>query len=265
MRIGICVGIDQLADAHEAGYAYAEMAVGTLLTEQDEAAFAPVRKQILDAPIRVEAFNCFLPASIRVTGPSVDLDAVKKHMETALRRASEVGAEIMVFGSGGARTLPDGFPLNRGWYQLEEAARIAADTAAKYQMTIVMEPLLKRACNFFHRVDEGAAFVDRVNHPNLSLLTDLYHITAEEEPFTNIADAGARFAHTHLATPAIPATGEGVNYDFKTFFAELAKAGYDGRTSVEDNPGLFAGKSAPFTAMFRAVLEYVQSNLPVKA
>ncbi|MHB9026947.1 MAG: sugar phosphate isomerase/epimerase family protein [Armatimonadota bacterium] len=263
MRIGICTNLDLLADAHAAGYKFAEFAVSALLPEEDEAAFATVREKILAAPIKVEAFNCFLPAKFRVTGPEVDLVAVGKHMDIALRRASEVGASIMVFGSGGARTLPDDFPVERGWDQLADAARLAADTAAKYNMTIVMEPLLKRACNFFNRVDQGAALVDRVNHPNLRLLTDLYHITAEEEPFSNIPAAGKRFAHVHLATPAIPATGEGVAYDFKGFLGALAQAGYDGRISVEDNPGLLGGKQPPLTEVYRAIYEYVESNLPV--
>lgn len=263
MRLGICTGRDHLTAAYEAGYAYAEMAVETLVPDQDERAFAPIREEILAAPIPVEAFNCFLPAHHRVTGPNVDLEAVGRHMDIALRRASEVGARIMVFGSGGARILPEGFPVNRGWYQLADAARLAADIGARHGVTIVMEPLLRRACNFFNRVDEGAAFVDRVSHPNLKLLTDLYHFAAAAEPYESIVAADGRLAHTHLATPAIPETGEGYSYDFEGFFAALVAAGYDGRSSVEDNPGLLSAKKPPLTGVYRAIREYVEGCLPV--
>jgi len=259
MRIGICTGLDKLEAAYEAGYAYVESGVATLLPDQDEAAFAPVRKQFLAAPIRVEAFNGFLPPTLKVTGPEVDLDAVARYMDAALRRASEVGAKIVVFGSGGARCAPEGFPIDQAWAQFDVAGRLAAETAERYDVTIALEPLLKRACNFFNRVEEGAAMVDRVNHPRLRLLTDLYHISAEEEPFENITKAGKRLVHTHLATPAIPETGEGIAYDFAGFFCALHAAGYDARTSVEDNPGLLGGKHN--VEVYRAVREYVEQFL----
>lgn len=268
MRIGMCLSPEFLDDAAAAGYAYAEMTCASLLYDQDEAAFAPVRKRLLASPIKVEAFNVFLPAKYRVTGPDVDLEAVGKHMDIVLRRASEVGASIMVFGSGGARKLPEGWPLEQGRQQYIEAARLAGEIAAKYGMTIALEPLLKRACNFFNRTDQGAEFVDLIDHPNVKLLTDLYHISWEGEPFEHMVDAGPKLAHIHLATPCIPATGDdgGPGYDFKAFLATLARAGYDGRITVEDNPGLLAKiDPANMRDVYRAVREYVESCLPVKA
>lgn len=267
MRIGICTSPEFLGYAADAGYEFAEMTCSTLLYDQDEAAFAPVRKQYLASPIKTEAFNVFLPATHRVTGPDVDLDTVGKHMDIVLRRASEVGASIMVFGSGGARKLPEGWPLEKGRQQYVVAARLAGTIAAKYGMTIALEPLLKRACNFFNRTDQGAEFVDLINHPNVKLLTDLYHIAWEAEPFENMVAAGPKLGHIHLATPCIPATGDdgGPGYDFVDFLATLARAGYDGRITVEDNPGLLAQKQPPLTEVYRVVREYVESCLPVQA
>jgi len=268
MRIGICTSPEFLTDAAEAGYAYAEMTCATLLYDQDEAAFAPARKQYLDSPISIEAFNVFLPGTHRVTGPDVDLKKVGAHMEIVLRRASEVGASIMVFGSGGARKLPEGWPLEKGRQQYVEAARLAGEIAAKYGMTIALEPLLKRACNFFNRTDQGSEFVDLIAHPNVKLLTDLYHIAWEGEPFEHMVDAGPKLGHIHLATPCIPATGDdgGPGYDFKAFLSTLACAGYDGRITVEDNPGLLAKVDpANMRDVYRTVREYVEYCLPVKA
>ncbi len=264
MRIGICTNPDLLDDAYAAGYAFAEMAAASLMFDQDDAAFAPIRARLLAAPIRVEAFNCFLPAHLKVTGPEVDLPAVGRHMDTVLRRASEVGASIMVFGSGGARTIPDGFPVERAREQFVEAARLAGQTAAKYGMTITLEPLLKRGCNFFNRTDQGITYVDTINHPNVRLLTDLYHITWEGEPFEHMVAAGPRLAHIHTATPCLPATGtdNGPVYDFPNFLATLARAGYDGRISVEDNPGLLGKFQPPLTEVYRVMREYVESCLP---
>ena len=257
MRLGIFTNIDLLADAAAADYDYAELsAASTLAASEDEAAFRPTRDRILAAPIPVEAFNCFLPGQLKVVGPDVDLQAVRSYMDVALRRAAEVGASIVVFGAGGSRRTPEGFPIDRAWKQLDEAARLAGEFAAQYGLTIAMEPLFKRSCNYFNRVDQGAEFVDRVNHPSLKLLADLFHVAAEEEPLENIVRAGSRLAHAHIPTPAIPETGEGFPYDFDGFFAALAKAGYDGRISVEDNNGLLGGKE-PLVNAYRAVRECV--------
>ncbi|MBU4247718.1 MAG: sugar phosphate isomerase/epimerase [Verrucomicrobia bacterium] len=257
MKLGVCTSIEGLADAAAAGFDFAEMPVSSLALEKGEADFAAIRQGILSAPIRVEVFNCFLPGSLKVTGPAVDLEAVRRHMEAALRRAAEAGAAIMVFGSGGARSLPEGFSVDRGWSQLAEAARLAADIAVRNKMTVVMEPLFKQACNLFNRVEQGAVLVDRIGHPRLRLLADMFHMAREQEPFDDIAAAGERLAHIHLAMPSIPEMAEGVAYDFPGFFAALRQAGYDGRVSVEDNPGLLAKRIGSRLNAYRAVREYL--------
>jgi sugar phosphate isomerase/epimerase len=177
-------------------------------------------------------------------------------MDLVLRRAAAVGARVMVFGSGGARRMPEGFTDEAlAWRQLEDAARLAGETAAKYGVVIAMEPLFGRACNFFNGVDEGAAFVDRVAHPNVKLLADLFHMAAENEPLGHVADAGARLAHVHVATPALPETGKGIAYDLRGYFSALRKASYDGRVSLEDNPGLLRSPEAPRPRAMAAVLD----------
>ncbi len=259
MRIGICITPEHAVDAHAAGFDFIEIGCSFLLPEQDEAAFAPVRKSLIAAPVPVEACNIFLPPRLKVTGPDVDLQAVGAHMELVLRRASEVGASIMVFGSGGARRAPDGFPVETAQEQFVTAARLAGEIAARHGMTVTLEPLLKRACNFFNRTDQGLAYVDRIGHPHLRLLTDLYHMAWEADPFENMIPAGARLAHIHLATPCIPETGtdNGPAYDLPGFLAALRRAGYHGRLSVEDNQGLLGKATRPLVEVFAAVRRHV--------
>ena len=261
--IGICTSPEHLTEAHEAGFSFAELGCSYLLPEQDEAAFTPERQKLLNSPIPVEAFNVFLPGRLKVTGPDVDLKAVGAHMDLVLRRASEVGASIMVFGSGGARRAPEGFPIDRAKLQFVAAARLAGETAARYGMTIALEPLFKRACNFFNRTDEGVAFVDDVNHPNLCLLTDLFHMTMESEPFENMLQAGPRLAHIHVATPSLPETGtqDGPSFDLPRFLAVLAQTGYAGRVSVEDNNGLLGKAPVRLAVAMRAVRQRVEALL----
>jgi len=159
--------------------------------------------------------------------------------------------------------MPEGFPKPKARVQYLDAVRIAGDIGEKYGVTIVLEPLLARADNLFNYVSEGMAFVDALEHPRVKLLTDLYHFEAGSEPYGNIVAAGARFGHVHLATPAIPETGEGKVYDFTGFLGALKQAGYDGRVSVEDNPGLLGKTGENYAAAIAAVRAYVESQMPV--
>lgn len=259
MRFGLCAGWERLEEAAEAGFEFAEVGVRELVPDENEAAFAAARQRFAKASLPVEAANCFLPGSLPVTGPDVEPGALRRYMDIVLRRAGEVGLSVIVFGSGGARRLPEGYPVERGWQQLDEAARMAAEIGDRHGVTIVMEPLRDGACNFFHRVDQGAAMVDRVAHPRLKLLADLFHMHENAEPLQHVAEAGDRLAHIHLATPAIPETGEGAAYDFAGFFAALRSAGYDGRVSIEDNPKLLRDHEPPLTPVYSAVMTYLKA------
>jgi sugar phosphate isomerase/epimerase len=250
MKKGICLGPDSAQLAAEAGFDFVELASDKLMPDKSESEFAATLKNLKSLPLPVEAFNCFIPGHLKVAGPDVDLGKVGAHMDVVLRRAGEVGASIVVFGSGGARNADSGFPVQRAWEQLAEAAGLAGRTAAHYGITVTMEPLCKRACSYFQRVDQGIDLVDRVAHPNLKLLADLYHFSDANEPLDDIVKAGNRLAHIHLATPSLPETAEGAAYDFSGFFDALRRAGYDGRVSVEDNPGLLGKATSQRDAYF---------------
>lgn len=232
---------------------------GVLVQDEASLDFSAVIRKIRNAPLSVEVFCNFLPPAIRVIGPAVDLKAMGVYMDMVLKRAAEAGASIMVFGSGKARRMPEGFEdVNRVWGQLADAARLAGEIAAKYGIVIAMEPLLKKACNIFNRVDQGAAFVDRVAHPNLKLLADLFHVAAENEPLGDIVAAGSRLAHIHVPVPAIPGTGQGHAYDFKGYFGALKQAGYNGRVSVEDNQGLLRNIDGSRMSAIAAALAFLR-------
>lgn len=236
MRFGVCTGVDQLAEVATAGFDYVEVSTGHLLPQEDEAAFAGVRQAVEAASIGVEACNCFVPGHIKVVGPAVDLAVVRAHMDLVLRRASELGAKIMVFGSGDARRIPEGYSRDRGLLQFQDALALAGDIAGQYDMTIALEPLEAHGTNLIFRVDEGAQVVRAVNHPRVKLLADLYHMAAEQEPFSNIPPVSPLLAHVHVTMPNVPAIRVGEPTRHPEYFAALADAGYDGRVSIEHMP-----------------------------
>jgi len=262
MRLGICTSPDRLAAAREAGFAYAELSCATLRYDLGESDAAHTLQTLREAPLPIEAFNVFLPPTLKVTGPAVDETAVESHMDRVLRRAASVGASIVVFGSGGARRVPEGFPLEEAQAQFVRAARRAAEIADRYGLTIALEPLYKRSCNWFNRTDQGLALVRTVSHPRLRLLTDLFHLEREEEPFEHLVEAGPMLAHIHLPTPPLPdvAWGEAGVFDFGGFFSALRRAGYQGRLSVEDNNGVLANSTLPAVEAFKQIREWIEAR-----
>ena len=92
-----------------AGAQYLEFPVAVVEAEGDARAFEGLKSALQNAPLGVEAFNSFLPAHHRITGPKVDLKDVLEFCRVALERCKALGGEIVVLGSAGARKVPDGF------------------------------------------------------------------------------------------------------------------------------------------------------------
>ncbi len=235
MKFGVCGGPDIARIAQKAGYDYFEWSVGALLHPREEqsvfeAALAEAHAVGLPCP----AVNVFVPADLKITGPSVDLAALQTFAETAFIRAEHAGVEVIVFGSGGARRIPDGFDRTQAWAQLVAFGQMIGPLAKPHGVTVVVEPLNLGECNVLNTVSESADYVRAVGHPNVRLLVDGYHWSKDGDTVEGILNNGTLLAHAHVATVEgrhAPAPGD----TCAPFFATLRKAGYDGRVSIEGN------------------------------
>jgi len=234
MRFGLCTGPDGAQLAGKIGFDYVEPAVASLVPEKPDADFAPAVAAMAASKLKAEAFNCFIPANLKITGPAVDLDGLRKYVAVALPRAAKLGAAVVVFGSGGARRVPDGFPMEKALDQIAAFLNAIAPIAAAWKITIAIEPLHKGECNVINLVTDGFEMARRVNKPAIRSLADLYHIGQDHEPLANILTAAPTLSHVHIAHPITrkcPLPGDG--YDYKTFFRALKDAKYDARISWE--------------------------------
>ncbi len=234
MTFGICSGPENASALAAAGCAYLEVNVQShLMPLEPEEKFGPVLAQLNAAAVRCTHANCFLPGALKVTGPAVDGTALRHYVTSACMRASRAGISLIVFGSGGARQIPDGFGRDTAGRQLLEFARMAGDIAGRHGVTIVVEPLNQRECNVFTSVAETAAFVRELNHPCVRLLVDAYHWARGAESPDDIVNAGALIAHTHIATTENRLPPGAEPCDFAPFFSALARTGYHGSVSIE--------------------------------
>jgi sugar phosphate isomerase/epimerase len=234
MRLGVCGGPDRAAVAAEAGFEYLEWSVGALLCPRDERArFEQALAEARAAALPCEALNCFLPGDLKVTGPDAEPAAQEAYVSVTMQRAEEAGVRVIVFGSGGARRIPEGFDRERAHAQLLDFSRMAATHANNHGVTLVFEPLNVNECNVLTTVAECAALAREVDLPAMRVLVDGYHWLKDKDTVAGIVDAGPLLAHTHIATETHRRAPGEEACDFSAFFGALRTAGYDRRMSVE--------------------------------
>jgi sugar phosphate isomerase/epimerase len=175
-----------------------------------------------------------MPGTLKITGPTADPQKLRHHLATVIRRARKVGIRTIVFGSGAARNVPDGFDRKTAVAQITDFARSAAQIAAEHGITIVAEHLNRGECNIMNTVAEAMEYVKAVNHPNFQCLVDTYHLWLEDEPLENVRAAMPWIKHVHLADKdGRVAPGLSGTSDYRKFFGVLQKGNYDGLISFE--------------------------------
>lgn len=245
MQFGVCGSPEVAAIAAQAGFDYFEWGVGPYLAPREaESVFQQALARVQAAPLPCPAVNVFVPADLKITGPDADLEKLEAYARTACRRAQAGGVRVIVFGSGGARRVPEGFDRAAAWNQLVAFCRVLGPAAAQYGVTAAVEPLNRAECNILTSAAECARLVRQVNHPGVRLLVDAFHMLRDGDPFEDITANHDLLAHVHVATRANRlAPGMEDCPELTGFFTALEDSGYAGRVSIEaalpgDLPGL---------------------------
>ncbi|MGI6239853.1 MAG: sugar phosphate isomerase/epimerase family protein, partial [Christensenellales bacterium] len=214
IRLGICADIANIATVERCGYDYLEAGLARLAAMTD-AEYERAVGQVEDAGIRVEACNGMLPPEVRVTGPEVSAQKIHDYLDHAFARARRLGCEIVVFGSAGARNVPEGFEIDVAWRQIGNFLRIAQGHAQDYGITIAIEPLRRGESNIINLVSEAVLIASIMQLKNVKALGDTYHMAMCSEPLSALTQAGHMLAHVHTANALgriLPAEGDGEDY-----------------------------------------------------
>jgi sugar phosphate isomerase/epimerase len=233
-RIGISTTITNNKILEAAGYSFIEEYVrGFLVPEEPESIFGQKLELLKTSKLPVEACNSFLPGNMKCVGPAPAHEEILKFGETSFSRARLAGIKTIVFGSGGARTIPEGFSGVEAKQQFISLCKQLAPVANKYNVVISLEPLNTRECNFINSLAEGAEIVKAVNHESFRLLADVYHMLMENESPSEIIKYGDLIFHTHIAEKTGRSAPGVHNEDFTPYFRALKQANYQGRMSIE--------------------------------
>lgn len=226
-------GIEIIEDLQKLGFDYIELSLATIAAFS-HSEFEILQSRLLSARLQCEACNNFFPPWFRLTGPERDLDALLAYAVPAMTRAAALGTKIIVFGSGPAKMVPEGFPKIQAWDQLTELLRALSGPAETLGLTLAIEPLRAQECNIINTAAEGLALVHSVREKSVQLLVDYFHLSEEKEDCRILEVASSHLVHLHLANPKgriFPSPADGCEYT--EFFDTLARIGYLGRISIE--------------------------------
>lgn len=234
MKFGVCGSPAMGRLAQKAGYDYFEMSVGGLLKpREDESAFEMVLAEVRAVSIPCPVVNIFIPADLKITGPSAFLPGLEQYVKVACQRAHAAGVDTIVFGSGGARRVPDGFDPATARRQIITFLHMLGPVAARNAVTVVVEPLNLAECNILNTIGECAEIVRAVGHPAIRLLVDAYHLLKDGDSLEDVVKNGDLLMHAHIATIPNRVAPGAEPCDLAPFFGALKRAGYQGRISLE--------------------------------
>lgn len=237
MKLGVCTGFENLEIAAKCGFDYVECAFSRLAAMPEEDYQALLAKKD-SFPIPVTKANLFLPADVKPLGPDACEKVQREYLEKAFARAKAIGVKLVVFGSGGARKVPEGWSYARAWRQLCDFLEVVAEYGEKYDITIALEPLRTKECNILNYVSEGTALCGIINHPNVCVLGDTFHMVCGGEPWSHFTFAGKKLAHVHIGHTLpdhsgriYPRADDGE--DYAEILNVLKEMDYQGDVSIE--------------------------------
>ena len=258
VRIGVCTR--DIENAAKYGFDYIEPGAGDIAAMSVEQ-FREFRDRVLQSPLRCEAFNSFIRRKdLRVVGDKVPADALREYMEGCLERCRTLGASVVVWGSAGSRNVPDGFSRKRAQQQIAEFLHDSGEIGRKLQMVIAIEPLRRQESNVLNTGAETLEMVRRVNHPNIRMIIDYFHLRQENEDPRILQSARHEIVHLHFANPHGRLWPRDLSEDdeYAAFFRLVNKTGFVGGISIEGR-GTFDHDGDATRVFLRRALAYGQT------
>jgi len=267
VRFGVCTnliaskpdktGMEYIEKLADFGYDYVELPLDAV-TDLSDAEFAALKERLTTVGIRSEVCCNFFPGWIRLTGPDADEEAAVAFAAKALRRAHELGTEVVGFGSANAKRVPEGFPYRAALSQLVSVTRKIAPIAAEYGIVIAIEPIRRPRSNIITTFAEGASHAEEIHQPNVKVEIDFFHMVSENESPSVLIDNKKWLAHVHIAKPIL-AEGKRVfpadpaEYEYAGFIETLRAVGYNERVSVEAPVSDFDAEAPQSLAVLRSI------------
>lgn len=233
--IGIVSNFENDSLLHANGYGYLVESISKCLSPRSvsEEQFQNNLTAFKALKTNLYAVNIFIPGDMKVVGPDVKEEVILSYVEEVFKRCRAANVNLVIWGSGGARRVPDNFDRSKARHQFVSIAKKISVVAKKYNVVLALENLNSTETNFITTLQGAFDMVKEVNHPNFRLCADIYHMLKEGEKPNVIARTKKYLVHCDIAekegrTP--PGTkGE----DFSAYLKALKEIDYTGKIIME--------------------------------
>ncbi len=180
------------------------------------------------------------------------LELDRRRLEMARELKADAVIEVPVFGPNQFQDLsPVMTPREIEDRLLVAALKQLAPDVRRTGVTLLLEPLTRKETHYMNLQSHGADIIRTVGEPGFKLLSDFYHMTAEEKDVAEtLARHGKHTAYVHLADPVKRTEPGSLSYDYRPAFRELKKWGYAGWLTVEsgatDTPEAALGRALKY-------------------
>jgi len=233
-QLGIVARLEQDSLIYASGFRLFGESVGRVLSPSiPEEHFQQNIVRIKKAQCKLFLCNVFFPSTMKIAGPDVDEKRVLGYAGTILLRAQKAGVPCIVFGSGGARRIPDGYDEAKAKADFVLLCKKLAVLAEKYDVMIALESLQAAETNFLTSVRSAAEIVRAVDHSNFKLNADIFHMMRGNESPESIVEAADILVHCEIAEKEKRSFPGIQGDDFKPYLRALRKAKYKGHIFIE--------------------------------
>lgn len=223
----------------------------TVTEEQFEKNLIRIKK----AKLKIYAVNVFIPGELKLVGPDVDEMKILLYCERVFKRCQAADVKMIVWGSGGARKIPDGFDREKAKEQFIAIAKKITSMAANYNIKLALENLNRSETNFINTAEEALTIVKAVNHPNFKLCADIYHMLRENEGPAILEHAGKHIIHCDIAEKNN--RNAPTSEDFTPYLKALKKIKYTGKIIIESRWENLEKQAAPALKYLNAQIDSV--------
>ena len=180
------------------GFDFCECNAYGLATMPDED-FQYLLNEHAKQPLKIDAANCLFSGAFSLSNPGDQWESILAYAHKVIDRLVALDIRYVVFGSGGARKIPDSLDREEGIQNLYKLMKAFADYAEPKGLTMVLEPLRSQESNVFNLVDDCAKHVRNVNHKGVRLLADTFHMLIENSEPEVVLDCEDILRHCHIA------------------------------------------------------------------
>lgn len=253
VEIGVCGNPPDFPKTAEYGYDYFEPSAASVAA-MTEPVFNAFRDQVQAAKTKCESTNILFRGQ-KVVGPDVNLDSVCNYLDSTFDRLKAIGTTVAVWGSAGSRRVPEGYSRDLAWSQIVAYLKRAGEVAKAKGVVIGIEPLRKQESNIINTGAEALKLVHDVNHPQVRMIIDYYHMRVENEDPEIVRTAKDYIVHLHFANPNGRRWPHSPDEDpvYARFFQIVKEVKYEGGLSIEGN-GSFEADGAASLAFFKHFL-----------